>query len=249
MTDKAFQFKGSLFTLTVLHLYHADIDSFSTQLFGAIQKTPNFFTHAPIVIDLQKLHEPETPVDFACISQQLRKHRMIPVGVRGGSQLQHEAAIAAGLAILPKLNPEPQTKRVERTPPGDKTNQTAPTTAAILPAKTPTKMPTKIIDQPIRSGQQVYAKDGDLCVLSSVSNGAELLAAGNIHIYGTLKGRALAGVNGDVNARIFCQTLDAELISIAGYYLVSDQLKDEIKDQVQVFLRDNRLQLNSFTIK
>ena len=80
---------------------------------------------------------------------------------------------------------------------------------------------------PIRSGMQVYAKDSDLIVTAAVSHGAELLADGNIHIYGSLRGRVLAGVQGNMQARIFCRTLeDAELVSIAGYYLTKEDMQN-----------------------
>jgi septum site-determining protein MinC len=87
----------------------------------------------------------------------------------------------------------------------------------------------------VRSGQQFVAKGGDLIVTSSVSHGAELLADGSIHIYGALRGRALAGLSGDVDARIFCHSLEAELVSIAGYYRLSDAI-EPVNAPCQIFL-------------
>ena len=99
-----------------------------------------------------------------------------------------------------------------------------------------------LITEPVRSGQQIFAEDGDLIVLASVSSGAELIARGNIHIYGRMRGRALAGVNGDKRARIFCQALDAELIAIAGLYKISDEFPPEARKQrVQVLLKNEEL--------
>jgi len=89
----------------------------------------------------------------------------------------------------------------------------------------PTIKPTKIITSPVRGGQQIYAQGSDLVVISSVSPGAELLADGNIHVYGPMRGRVLAGVKGDTKARIFCQQMSAELVSIAGHYKVSEDLR------------------------
>jgi len=115
--------------------------------------------------------------------------------------------------------------------------------AAALP--TPTAN-CKIISTPIRSGQQIYAAGGDLIVLAQVSAGAELLADGNIHVYGALRGRALAGVKGDTNARVFCQSQEAELISIAGCFMVDEDLRsDHWKQPVQVILKDESLQIES----
>jgi septum site-determining protein MinC len=101
-------------------------------------------------------------------------------------------------------------------------------------------VPARIISQPVRSGQQVFAAEGDLVILAPVQPGAEVMAAGNIHVYGPLRGRALAGVNGDENARIFCQSLEAELVSIAGHYKISEDLQGSgWKSAVQLQLRDD----------
>ena len=99
-----------------------------------------------------------------------------------------------------------------------------------------------LVTEPVRSGQRVFADRGDLVVVAAVSSGAELIAHGNIHVYGTLRGRALAGVNGDRTARIFCSSLEAELIAIAGLYRTSDDLGPSVRKQrVQAFLRDETL--------
>ena len=101
--------------------------------------------------------------------------------------------------------------------------------------------PAKVIMRPIRSGQQVYA-EGDLIVIASVGAGAEVLADGNIHVYGALRGRALAGVKGDVSARIFCKSMEAELVSIAGNFMLSDALQTFVwKEAAQVLLNDDNL--------
>ena len=107
--------------------------------------------------------------------------------------------------------------------------------------------PTKIITQPIRSGQQVYAPGGDLLILNSVSPGAELLADGHIHVMGALRGRALAGINGDPHAMIFCKSLEAELVSIAGQYQISEDLKDNLwKQPARIELIAGRLNIIDF---
>jgi septum site-determining protein MinC len=94
----------------------------------------------------------------------------------------------------------------------------------------------------VRSGQRIVAEHGDLVVVASVSSGAELIAHGNVHVYGRLRGRALAGVDGDRTARIFCQSLEAELIAIAGLYKTSDDLgADVARKRVQAFLDDDAL--------
>jgi septum site-determining protein MinC len=104
---------------------------------------------------------------------------------------------------------------------------------------------TRLITTPIRSGQQIYAQGGDLVVISSVSSGAELLADGNIHVYGTLRGRALAGINGNPKARIFCQHLEAELVAIAGEFKIFEQAPNSYPGAVQIYLKDEQLRIES----
>lgn len=115
-----------------------------------------------------------------------------------------------------------------------------------LKAAPSTAAKTKIVSTPVRSGQQIYAKDSDLIVLAQVGQGAEVIADGNIHIYGTLRGRAIAGASGNEEARIFCQSLQAELISIAGVYQVSDDLPNErIGQSSQIELKENHLHIDT----
>lgn len=105
---------------------------------------------------------------------------------------------------------------------------------------------TLLITQPIRSGQQVYAQGADLIVHAPVSQGAELIADGNIHVYGPLRGRALAGVSGNKNARIYCQKLEAELVSVAGHYSVSEDIKFTSTQPMCIYLENDSLQLKPF---
>lgn len=219
----AFQLKGSLFTLTTLLLLDDQIDKIKTQLAAQLAKSQGFFKHAPIILDLSKLLSLNKTLDFSQLSSALRELSLIPVGIRGGSEGHNQQAIAAGLAVL--ATPKSVNKEAAR-------------------KQAPSARSGKVITRPVRSGQQVYAEGSDLIVLASVSAGAELLADGHIHVYGSLRGRALAGVKGDKSARIFCRSLEAELVSIAGHYWVSDDLKAPFsREGVQVYLEDERLRL------
>ena len=127
-------------------------------------------------------------------------------------------------------------------------NATQPSRRAAAPAATAqptvetTRAAARLITEPVRSGTQIYARGTDLVVTAAVSPGAELVADGNIHVYGALRGRALAGASGDIEARIFCSRLEAELVSIAGRYLVSEQLPPEQHGSaVQIALVDDQL--------
>ena len=230
-----FQLKGSLFTLTVLQLVEVDYQAFAQQLEAMAVQAPKFFRHTPVVIDLQKLADPGQPIDFALIVEELRQHGLIPVGLRGGQPDQQALALKVGLALLPETRAETVASagKLQNAPP-------------VSPAAT-INQTSKVITQPVRSGQQVYAKGGDLIVLAPVSHGAELLADGHIHVYAPLRGRALAGIEGDQQARIFCQSLEAELVSIAGHYWVKEDLKNMNEQQfAQIYLEEERLKIHYF---
>lgn len=206
---KTFQLKGSLFTLTVLRLQSVDFSSLGSELQQTLALAPKFFDHAPIVVDLQSLATLNIDIDFTQLLTVLKNARLIPIGVRNGTPQQHEAAVQAQLAVLPSIKSCTQEQEIY-------TSMSTTTT-------TPSPTATRVITQPVRSGSQVYAEGGDLLVLAPVSHGAEVIADGNIHIYGPLRGRALAGVRGNKNARIFCMGFAAELIAIAGHYQVNEE--------------------------
>lgn len=220
----AFQLKGSLLTITVLQLLNTDSQTFAHQLKALIQQTPNFFRNAPIIIDLEKLAQSRDAIDFTRIKTELLNHGLIPVGIRNGNETQNQSAVKAELGILTSS----KTEQPKAATTGDKHTT------------------SKLITQPVRSGQQIYVTHGDLIVASSVSPGAELLADGNIHVYGTLRGRALAGVSGNLHARIFCHKLEAELVSIAGFYKLHDDIKLPASESgIQIYYEDEQLKIEA----
>jgi len=210
-----FDLKAGLHPLTVLTLLNSTLTVLQEQLENKIQQAPKFFENAPIVIDLGKLQTQADRIDFVAIRAILTKNQLIPVGVKNGNPQQHATAVAAGFAILQEgvKKPKPPAATSHQTG-----HQTATTAANVATA-------AKIVTEQVRSGQQVYAKGCDLIVLGSVNQGAELLADGHIHVYGILRGRALAGINGNKNAHIFCRSLEAELVSIAGQFKLSEEIE------------------------
>lgn len=262
--DAAFELKASGFTLPVLELRETDMDAISRQLGVRVRQAPDFFHNAPIVIDLQRLREMRGGFDFARLIGTLRGYGMIPVGVRGGTREQNEMAGAFELAVLGEARaaaqgPDRQPRReAEDRPAGARAEDRVRSRAREMPGATDGSVVERpaeqveavavggaqIITGPVRSGQRIFTKNGDLIVLSSVSSGAELIAEGNIHVYGVLRGRALAGVNGDAASRIFCLGLQAELVSIAGTYRVSEDIEDSVRSvPVQIFLDGKRLRI------
>lgn len=243
-SNRAFRLKGNLFTLTVLQLLQTNTD-FTQQLKNTIKQAPKFFQNAPIVIDLNEIENSIIPPNLAKITQGLKEQGLIPVGVRGGNEAAQQEAREAGLAILANssLNQSDEIRAHSETKMKTKPNQKLkPKSSKRENSTKQPHSPTKVVTQPVRSGQQIYAKGSDLIILSSVSHGAEILADGHIHVYGPLRGRALAGILGDSEASIFCQSLDAEMVSIAGRYLVNDQLDDQKnKGPLHIYLEDDRL--------
>lgn len=204
-----------------LRLQAPKSSGFYARLLDEVQRNPAAYRHAPVIIDLADLVE-APPFNLAEVVRRLRQIQLVPIAAVGGTAEQQAAALNAGLA---------QIVRPEAVAP-----VAAPEGAA------PPSGTSKLVTTPLRSGRQVYARGGDLIVCSQVGAGSELLADGHIHIYGTLRGRALAGVQGDTSARIFCRSLDAELISIAGYWMVRDQIDEDLIGQaVQILLQDETL--------
>ncbi len=266
LSENYVQLKGSLVPMTVMELFQFDSAKIESSLAQIISQAPGFFEDAPIIIALEKVADEDIVIDFAKLLESCAALRIKPVAVRGGTLIQQLAAKKSGLAVVPsnKGRQDPKTVPIEPFA-NESTTQEVPATKPVLeevssPQESPDIAPkaepeqmeespqetemvtTKIIYQPVRSGQQVYARGGDLIILAAVSPGAEILADGNIHVYGPLRGRALAGVRGNTEARIFCQSLEAELVSIAGQYKISEDLqKSGWKSSSQVCLIDDKL--------
>jgi septum site-determining protein MinC len=239
-SHQPFELKAATFTLPVIRLLGIDMDAVATELSAKVEQAPDFFRNTPVVIDLAELPAGGGDVEFPLLVGLLRGYRMIPVGVRGGNPAQNEAAEAMELAILGDAFVRPP-KKVE------KVQLTAAAPESPPRAEPPPAGPTAgftLVTRPVRSGQRVYAPGGDLSVVAAVSSGAELMADGNIHVYGPLRGRAMAGLKGNTQARIFCQDLQAELVSVAGHYRVSENIPGDLKGYpVQIYLDDKALRI------
>lgn len=241
--DPVFHLKGGMLTMTVVELLQQAPERFAMQLAEKVEQAPNFFQDTPVLISLEKMSDALDITGLIALLRICRDHGLQPVALRGAEHFR-TVAQQASLVLLPPGRgrdkvleiPEPAPETVAEQP------STAAKAAAPAPSEQPT--PTKVITQPVRSGQQVYARGGDLIVLAPVSAGSELLADGHIHVYGPLRGRALAGVRGDTQARIFCQSLEAELVSVAGQYKVAEDLRrTQWKEAVQVYLDGDSLKI------
>jgi septum site-determining protein MinC len=220
--------QGAVFTVMVVRAGLLRDPAFERELAEQVRRSPRFFLNAPVVLDLKEATAFAEETDFAAARDILGQHTMRLVGVQNAQPEQIAAAAAVGFASFAPNAAQPA-RRAAPEPSGAAQPPTAPGR-------------TLLVTTPVRSGTQVYARGGDLVVTAAVSPGAEIMADGNIHVYGTLRGRALAGAVGDTEARIFCSRFEAELVSIAGRYLVSEQLPPEERGfAVQVALVNDRL--------
>jgi septum site-determining protein MinC len=221
--------QGAVFTVMVVRADMLRDPAFEAELARQVQRSPRFFLNAPVVLDLKEAPEFTREAEFVEAKEVLRRNTLTLIGVQNAQPAQLEAAAAAGLASFAPNAPQPS-----RRPPREPSAGATPVTGA--------SVKSRLVTHPVRSGTQIYARGADLVITAAVSPGAEIMADGNIHVYGALRGRALAGAGGDVDARIFCSRLEAELVSIAGRYLVSEQLPPEEQGMpVQIALVDDRL--------
>ncbi len=231
MSDQSLELKGSLFPLSVLFCQDLSVDTLRQQLQQKLAQAPGFFVQAPVVINVEQL---EQAPDFAAIKQLFIELQLVLVGVCGASNELKKAAHAHGLASLQlsKNNKPTETAKPQTAP-------AAPATPQVITAE------NRLIEGNIRSGQQIYVKGADLIVRGTVGAGAEVIADGNIHIYGSLRGKAIAGAGGDASKKIYCYNMQPELISIAGNYWLSDNLQGPFWGKaVCIGLQDGQLALS-----
>jgi septum site-determining protein MinC len=222
--------QGAVFTMMVVRIEDPHDSGFAAELGRQIALSPRFFDNAPVVMDIKGSLAFLDATEFEAAKALLRRHKLIAVGVQNATPAQLRAAAAAGLC---SFSASSTGRKIADAP---------------APAARPAPPPldgigrSKLVTYPIRSGAQIYARGADLVVTSSVSPGAEIIADGHIHVYGALRGRAIAGAAGDNDARIFCNRLEAELVSVAGRYLVSENIAAEYHGQaVQISLDEDRL--------
>ncbi|MBO1112497.1 septum site-determining protein MinC [Bordetella petrii] len=254
----ALDFKSATLYAIRVVLHDADLDRLTAALDQRMADAGSFFENEPVVIDASRV---DAPIDWPALLAALRGHNLPPIGVVAeGANLA--AAQAAGLAAVelstPPARPAPA---VETAPPNDAATPVPAVPAAALetgappaadsaqaepapaepaqaapapepPAAAAAPASALVITKPLRSGQRVYARHTDLVVIGMVSQGAEVIADGNVHVYGPLRGKAMAGARGDTSARIFTTQLDAELLAVAGVYrVVEDKLDSSLHNQ------------------
>jgi septum site-determining protein MinC len=228
----ALDFKSATLYAVRVVLHTANFSALNAALDQRMKDAGAFFENEAIVIDATALTE---NVDWSSLLKALKAHKLLPIGVMANNQnleaAQREGLTAVDLSSAPSKNIAPTSSETVSTTQGTQTDTSLSSEAASSQntAHSQTQAPkapaepvpaTMVINRPLRSGQRVYAKGGDLIVVGMVSQGAEVIADGNIHVYGPLRGKAMAGARGDTNARIFTTQLDPELLAVAGVYRV-----------------------------
>ncbi len=238
MVERDNELKGTTFTISVLHLSDGNPDRIRQLLEAKVAQAPQFFNCAPLVLNVERL---EAIPDFEQLRELVESEDFVLVGITGArDEAMKTAAKAAGLAVMVsgksrKAEPEP-------TPP---VPEPKPVEAAPVPPVPAPVEASKVHVGPVRSGQQIYAAGTSLVVLGSVSPGAEVIADDSIHVYGALRGRAIAGAKGNPKARIYCQQLQAELLSIAGTFQLSDALPAGMRQEpVHIRLDNEQLRID-----
>ncbi|GMM67673.1 septum site-determining protein MinC [Alteromonas sp. MTD1] len=260
MTETCFRMKGTTLTSIVLEVIEFELDEFEAQLTQKVASAPQFFTRSSLILHLLK---PLSATEFELLVALCKRLNLQPMAVKGQVAELKPVINDLGLAdvsqskftdsVLKSQRSETNSEegaginssQKEQNSAVKAENANNSTVQSLPTAQTPSVLkPAKVVSRPVRSGQQIYAQGSDLVVTASVSEGAELLADGNIHVYGTLRGRALAGVKGNSNARVFCQSLDAELVSIAGQFIMHESVKGDCwKKPAQIFLEEETLRI------
>ncbi|MBB94854.1 MAG: septum site-determining protein MinC [Rhodobacteraceae bacterium] len=224
---KPFQVRGRFLTAIALRMEGGPLDeAFYTALDEQIEKSPHLLGEAPLMLDFAQAQDSYGADEIRDLVARLRARKLRVFGAEHAAQVQLETLAELGLIEVQVGRDAPLPKSRGKTSRADR----------LLPPD------NKVLTRPVRSGQVVVADRGDLTVIGPVSSGAELAAAGSIHVYGPLRGRAIAGVHGDETARIFCHSQNAELLAIAGLYRTSESIEDKFRNRsVQVYLDKDKL--------
>jgi septum site-determining protein MinC len=210
-TPLSFEIKSAELALVSLLLKSVQLDVLASDLQHRFGDSPDFFDHDPLLLDFSLVSAEAESLDFKALLQLLKQHKLVPVAFKGANEKQAKAALKAGLARADDaLNPLVG---------HDFAPEPTPAPVTMQPTE---NLPALVVDKPLRSGQQVYARGRDLVVMAMVNPGAEVIADGHIHVYAPLRGKAIAGARGFADARIFAQSMEAQLISIAGVYRTSE---------------------------
>jgi len=252
-----------MYTFMSLKLHTSDTDIIDQKLADKVQQAPAFFKDTPVVIDLSVLEQlTDGELDATALLECVKRHKLIPIV----ASISNKSSQLAQSIALPLIEASPHSSGSKKSvkngvdsdpdgtseAPGDgresekrETGDTAEDIdlAVSREIEYVVKAPV-LVDKPVRSGQQIYARDTDLIIMGQVGPGAEVIADNNIHIYGPLRGRALCGVSGNTSTRIFCSSLEAELVSVAGNFRMLETIPEELRGKpAQIWLDNDKLNI------
>ena len=239
LTTTLFQIRISTYNLLVLKIFDPMEADFFVQLRQKIERLPSLFNEAPVILDLSSLSGSISNFILSDFLNHLHQLGVVAIGIQGGDPHYHESARSIGLISMPKSYPHKYALEAAESEPSESVK---PPTVVMKPVL----IPNMILADPIRSGKQIHASNSNMVVIATVSPGAEVLADGDIHIYGALRGRAIAGVSGNTDARIFCQSMEAEMIAIAGHYRSHEDIDPAFYGKaVHIYLHKNYLYMDT----
>ena len=228
-----------------LRIRTLDVDQLIREMRERVERAPKLFGRAAVIVDFGGLTRLPDEATARALIDGLRGAGVLPVALAYGTRETETLSEQLGLPLLAKFRA--QYEPVAQAAPAPARAQPEPAPAKAAPAPTAKAADTKpglVQKTPVRSGQQLYAENRDLTVLSTVGAGAEVISDGSIHIYGALRGRALAGARGNADARIFCREFHAELVAVAGHYKVMEEVPKELRGKaVQIWLDQDQLKI------
>ncbi|CAL4043145.1 Septum site-determining protein MinC [Buchnera aphidicola (Anoecia corni)] len=229
MFNQVIKLKSNNFTLLVLYLQNDSTKKIKYALQKKIQESPSFFKNAPIILNISQL---SCKIDWNSIKYIIQSLKLKIVGfIKCKNEKLNETVLDSGVPIFFKTNKLTNAVHIQKK-------------KKTIDVKSSLFFKNKIIKKPIRSGQQIYSSNSNIIIINNVNEGSEILSNGNIHIYGKLKGKALAGIQGNTQCYIFCTELFAELISICGQFLLLDQIpSDLIGKSVQCYIKNGAIKL------
>ena len=256
-SNNGVELKGGMYTFMSLRLHTTDTDIINEQLANKVQQAPAFFKNSPVVIDFTVLEQlTGGELDASILLECVKRHNLLPIVASlsdKSSPLAQSIAIplieasTRNSAVTPDRENKAKDTVENTTEPLQNSAKADDDEMADISVSREVEYAVKaplFIDKPVRSGQQIYARDTDLIIMGTVSPGAEVIADNNIHIYGPLRGRALCGVSGNESTRIFCSSLEAELVSVAGSFRMLETIPEELRGKpAQIWLDQDRLNI------
>lgn len=238
--EQAGELKMGQVGIANLRVRTLDVARLGQEMRERVTRAPNLFSRAAVVVDFGGLARTPDAAGARALLDALREAGVLPVALAYGTREIEALAVELGLPLLAKFRAQYESGTQPAVPAAPEPPPRAPEPVAAPAAPATSLMHTS----PVRSGQQIYAQGRDLVVSASVGAGAEVIADGSVHVYGPLRGRALAGAQGDEKARIFCREFHAELVAIAGRYKVIEEVPQALRGKaVQVWLQDDSLHL------